>query len=237
MLVIPQLELKDRRVVRPTRDSGRERQPQERALEVARAWAAAGFHRIHIVDRDAIAGHGSNAMLVDEIVRDCGAEVQVDEAAESRDDIERLVSAGAARVVVGPRWQDEPEWLARVADFYPGLLIADVEVRARRIMRRGWGHHVPLDVLDVVADLRGVPLGGLLISSAPANGHRIGSEMALLEDIAEASEVPVIVDGGVRTVSELRALEYRGVSAVLVGDGWDRGELEPRSLVSEFGES
>jgi phosphoribosylformimino-5-aminoimidazole carboxamide ribotide isomerase len=238
MLAIPQLDLRGGSCVRPheSGDRGSGGAPIGRAVDVARSWATAGFHRIHIVDRDAIAGHGSNELLVDEIVRDGTVEVQINDAADSADQIEHLVSAGATRIVLGPRSLEEPEWLASTADLYPGLLIVAADIRERRVVTRGWLRNLPSEILDVVADLNGVPIGGFLVSTSCANGHRSGADLALIEDIADASDVPVIVEGGMHAMSDLRALEHRGVSAVLLGEPLYRGELDPRSVAMEFGE-
>jgi phosphoribosylformimino-5-aminoimidazole carboxamide ribotide isomerase len=211
--------------------------PPVGALDMARSWAALGFHRIHVVDHDAMTGSSASGLLVDQIVRDGAVDVQVDDAADSGDDIERLVSAGAVRVVVGTRWLDEPEWLASTAEQFPGLLIVAAEVRDRRVVTRGRWKGFPAAVLDVVADLAGVPLGALLVSSAASNGHRTNADLGLIEDIAEASDTPLMIEGGVRQLSDLRALEHRGVSAVLLGEQLYRGDLDPRSVASEFGEA
>jgi phosphoribosylformimino-5-aminoimidazole carboxamide ribotide isomerase len=182
-------------------------------------------------------GGVANDSLVDEIVRDAALEVQVDDAAESADEIDRLISAGVARVVVGPRSLDEPEWLASTAELYPGMLIVATDVRERRVVTRGWVRSLPAAVLDVVADLSGVPLGGFLVSSAHADGSRTCADLALIEDIADACDVPVIVEGAVQKMSDLRALEHRGVSAVVLGDQLFRGDLDPRSIALEFEDS
>lgn len=240
MLAIPQVELRSGACVRSAAHSGNGQDHGAafgNALGLARSLAADGFHRIHLVDRDAVLGNGSNSLLVDEIVRDGSVEVQINDAAESGDEIERLVSAGAVRVVLGPRWLDEPDWLSRTAEFYPGMLIVATAVRERRAVTRGRGRGMPMAVLDVVADLSGVPLGGLLVSFATSEGHRSGADLALIEDISEASDAPLIVDGGVRDMSDLRALEHRGVSAVLLGEQLHRGELDARAVAMEFGEA
>jgi len=186
------------------------------------------------MDRDAVSGTGSNNLLVDAIVRDGALEVQVNDAAESSEEIERLVSAGAARVVLGPRSLEEPEWLASTAELYPGLLIVAADVRERRVVTRGWVRSLPMAILDVVAELSGIPLGGVLVSSV--DGTRSGADLTLIEDIAETSAAPIIVEGCVHAMSDLRALEHRGVSAVLLGDAFCRGELDARSVAMEFGE-
>jgi phosphoribosylformimino-5-aminoimidazole carboxamide ribonucleotide (ProFAR) isomerase len=235
MLAIPKLDLRGGSYVGAwLGDRANGAASSKDALDIARSWATAGFHRIHVVDRDAISGTGSNDLLIDDIVRDGALEVQVNDAAESGDQIERLVSAGAVRVVVGPRSLEEPEWLASTADLFPGVLIVSADVRERRVVTRGWVRSLPMAILDVVAELSGLPLGGFLISSPDAT--RTGSDLALIEDIAEASQAPVIVEGCVHAMSDLRALEHRGVSAVLLGEALCRGELDARGVAMEFGE-
>jgi phosphoribosylformimino-5-aminoimidazole carboxamide ribotide isomerase len=193
-----------------------------------------GFRRIHVTDTDAIAGTGSNSVLVDDIIRDGAIEVQVSDAAESSDRIEQVVAAGAVRVVVGPRGLEEPDWLSGAAELYPGLLIVASDVRERRVVTRGWVRSMPIDVLDLISELNDLPLGGLLVSPGGDNGG--GFDLSLLEDIADASEFPVMADGGVSTMNDLRALEHRGVSAVLIGGALYSGELDARHVAMEFGE-
>jgi phosphoribosylformimino-5-aminoimidazole carboxamide ribotide isomerase len=80
-----------------------------------------------------------------------------------------------------------------------------------------------------------LPLGGLLVSPGAGDAGR-GFDLSLLEDIAEASEFPLIADGGISTMNDLRALEHRGVSAVLLGGALYSGELDARHVAMEFGE-
>jgi phosphoribosylformimino-5-aminoimidazole carboxamide ribotide isomerase len=201
------------------------------AIGCARNWAHQGFHRIHLTDGDALAGLGSNEQLIDEIIRDGAIEVQVSDAAQSSERIEQVVNDGAVRVVVGPRGLDEPEWLAGAADLYPGLLIVATDLRERRVVTRGWVRTLPIDVFDLVGELNGLPLGELLVS--PGAGEMF--DLSLIEDIAEASNFPVIADGGVAGMHDLRALEHRGVSCVLLGGALYTGELDARTVAREFG--
>src|SRR5207237_5458037 len=113
-------------------------------------------------------------------------DVETSDAAESTEQIERLITAGAVRVVVGPRGFGEPEWLEHAATLYPGLLMVATDVRERRVVTRGWVRTLPLDILDVVDDLNGLPLGGLLVSATVGDGARTGADLSLLEEVADA---------------------------------------------------
>jgi len=238
MIVIPTVELRHGMCVRPSHpaNGSGSGSPLGEAIGVVRGWANIGFRRIHLIDADAIAGTGSNEALVDEIIRDGAVEVEACDAAESSDRIEQLVDAGAVRVVLGPRALSEPEWLAGACELFPGMLIVATDVRERRVVTRGWVRSLPLDILDVANDLSGLPLGGLLVSTAPGESPRTGSDLALIEDVVEACDFSVIVSGGVASMNDLRALEHRGVSAVVLGDPLYSGAIDPHNASMEFDE-
>jgi phosphoribosylformimino-5-aminoimidazole carboxamide ribonucleotide (ProFAR) isomerase len=91
-----------------------------------------------------------------------------------------------------------------------------------------------VDIFDVVQELAGLPLGGVLISVANGAGSLTSVDLSLLEDIAEECDFPVLTVGGVATMNDLRALEHRGVSAVVLGSVLYSGALDARAVAQEF---
>jgi phosphoribosylformimino-5-aminoimidazole carboxamide ribotide isomerase len=235
MIAIPNVDLRSGVCVQP----GRSGHPDELVsadlpINVARSWANAGFRRVHVVDLDADSGSGSNAALVEDIIRDGAMDVQTSGGVETTEQIQRFAEAGATRIVLGPRAIEEPSWLATAADLFPGMLVVSTDIRERRVVTRGWVRTLPLDIFDVIEDLEGIPLGGLLVSALRFDGQRSSADLGLLEDIVESCAYPLIASGGVATLSDLRALEHRGVSAVLLGNALYSGEIDARAVAQEF---
>ena len=236
MIAIPAVDLRDGACVQLVGGSfADERVRLNDPMSVARNWERIGFQRLHVVDLDAATGSGSNLPVIESILRDTAAAVQVGGGVRSTESIEQLFRAGAEHVVVGTRALEEPDWLADVSSLYPGLLVVATDVRERRVVTRGWVRTLPLDVLDVVHDLNGLPLGGVLVTAVHLEGQMRGTDLALMEDVAETSHFPVIASGGVTTVNDIRALEHRGISAVVIGMALYTGVLDPRQLAQEFG--
>jgi phosphoribosylformimino-5-aminoimidazole carboxamide ribotide isomerase len=237
MIAIPAVDLRDGACAQLVGGSyARERVRLENPVEVARSWTRYGFRRIHVVDLDAATGRGGNVGVVREILRDTPAEVQVGGGIRERDQIEELLADGASRVVVGTRALDEPEWLAEIADDFPGQVIVAADVRERRLVTRGWVRTLPANILDTVEELNGLPLGGLLVTAVHREGQMQGVDLPLMEDVAEASHVPVFASGGVASVHDLRALAYREIAGVVIGMALYTGALDPRAVAGEFGE-
>jgi phosphoribosylformimino-5-aminoimidazole carboxamide ribotide isomerase len=231
MLVVPKLELVNGATPR-LGDAGA--LGSEDPLTAARAWAAEGFSRLQIVDRDAVTGRGSNLGLIEIIGRDHAAEFDVVAGTDSSESIEACIDAGANRVVLGPRALAEPDWLASVVETFPGTLIVGTSVRERRVVTRGWVRTLPIDLLDLADELAGVPLAGLLVTALDRAGDN-GLELALLEDVVEACELPVFVEDAQLSRSDLRAFENRGLAGVVVPAFALATSLDARGVANEFG--
>ncbi len=235
MIVIPAVDLREGACVQLVGGSYANEQVRlENPLEVARGWARAGFTRLHVVDLDAATGRGNNAAIVRDMLGEVPANIQVGGGVRSGDTIEKLLDEGATWVVLGTRALEEPEWLAGTASSFPGQLIVAADVRERQIVTRGWARTLSRTVLDAIEQLNDIPLGGVLVTAVHREGQLAGTDLFLMEDVAELSVHPVIASGGISTVSDLRELSDRGIAAAVVGMALYTGALDARSVAEEF---
>lgn len=236
MIAIPAVDLRDGACVQLVGGSfTHEKIRLDNPVDVARSWEHYGFHRLHVVDLDAATGRGSNLGVVRSLLFDSGIPIQVGGGVRTDDLVEELLEAGAAHVIVGTRAIEEPEWIAELAARHPGEIIVACDVRERRVTTRGWEHTLPLDILDVLEELNPLLLGGLLVTAVHCEGQMQGTDLPLMEDVAEASNFPVFASGGITTMQDLRALEHRGMAGVVIGMALYTGALDPVVVAGEFG--
>jgi phosphoribosylformimino-5-aminoimidazole carboxamide ribotide isomerase len=237
MIAIPAVDLRDGACVQLVGGSfSQEKVRLENPVEVARSWEQFGFRRLHVVDLDAATSRGSNLEVIESLLFHSSVPIQVGGGVRTSEYAEELLAAGASGVIVGTRALEEPDWLADLSGRHPGEIIVACDVRERRITTRGWAHTLPLDILDVVNDLNPLPLGGLLVTAVHREGQMQGTDLPLMEDVAEASSFPVFASGGVATMHDLRALEHRGLAGVVIGMALYTGALDPVVVAGEFGE-
>ena len=201
---------------------------------VARAWTDAGFTRLHVVDLDAATGRGSNEAIVRDLIGLSDMLVQVGGGVRSADAIERLLADGAEYVVVGTRAIEEPEWLNGIATQFPGEVIVAADVRERRVVTHGWEKLQRRDILEVIDELNDSPLAAVLVTAVHKEGQMRGTDLFLMEDVAERSECPVLASGGITTMNDLRALADRGIAGAVIGMALYTGALDPRAVAGEF---
>ena len=90
---------------------------------VARAWRQYGFHHLHVVDLDGVAGRGQNTAEIQAILAATDAEVQIGGGIRSQASIDQMLNDGAQRVVIGTRALEDPDWLIDMSMAYPGCIV------------------------------------------------------------------------------------------------------------------
>ena len=202
---------------------------------VAREWVRAGFSRLHVVDLDAATARGTNMGVIRDILRESAVPVQVGGGIREQSQIEQLLDDGATWVIVGTRAVEDEHWRNEMALRFPGRLIVAADVRERRVVTGGWTQTSNHDVIDFVESLRGLPLGGVLVTAVHLEGRLEGTDLALMEATADASEWPVFASGGITSADELRALEHRGLAGAVLGLALYTGVLDAPRIAEEFG--
>src|SRR6266576_1478970 len=89
---------------------------------VAIAWRQYGFRHLHVVDLDGVTGFGNNTAAIQAVLGATDVEVQVGGGIRSPELIQRCLSVGAERVVIGTCALEDPDWLAEMASGFPGSI-------------------------------------------------------------------------------------------------------------------
>jgi phosphoribosylformimino-5-aminoimidazole carboxamide ribotide isomerase len=233
MKAIPAIDLREGacvQLVGGSYDDERVRLPDP--LQVAEQWRSAGFSTFHVVDLDAATGRGSNASVIEQLIK--GGDVQVGGGVRDEATIERWLGLGAARVVVGTRGVEDQAWLERVAARFPERVVLAADVRGRAVVTRGWATQTSLDVTELLARVASFPLAGVLVTAVHVEGQLQGTDVALFKDVIAKTRLPIIASGGVTTADDLRSLQSTGCRAAVIGMALYTGRLDAPATAQEF---
>lgn len=236
MIAVPAVDLKDGRCVQLV--GGR---PDDERLSlpdpegVARRWSEAGFRHLHLVDLDAALGRGDNRDLLRRILEEADASVQVGGGVRSRSDVDALLDAGADRVVVGTRAVRDPGWLERTAEERPDRLVVAADVRNGEVLVKGWTEGSGLPIEALLERLAPLPLAGVLCTDVGREGRLEGVERTSVREVVGATDHPVWVSGGIRSLDELAFLDEIGAAGAVLGTALYTGALDAESVAKEYG--
>jgi len=197
----------------------------------ARAWAAAGFHWIHVVDLNgAVEGKAANVPAVEAILSATSTPVQLGGGIRSLADIERWVEAGVSRVILGTVAVREPQVVREAARLWPEQIAVSVDVRAGKVAVQGWTEDSDLDAITVSKRFEDVGVGALIITDIDRDGTTMGFNVDAFGAIADVVAIPVIAAGGLASVQDIINLKARKgtpIAGAVLGRALYNGEIVP----------
>jgi phosphoribosylformimino-5-aminoimidazole carboxamide ribotide isomerase len=199
--------------------------------KVARRWEAQGASRLHIVDLEAArAGDRSQADVVRAVIDAVGIPCQVAGGIRDVATAERLVAAGADRVVMGTALVREPELASAVlATVGPDHLVAAVDVRDGHAMGSGWTTDADRrPAVDLVTRLRDAGVELFAVTAIARDGLMTGPDLDLLEQAAHhaGGRDRIIASAGVSSLADIRALAAGGFAGAILGRALYEGRLD-----------
>lgn len=227
LTVIPAIDIKAGRAVRLRQGRADEvsdyGDPVERAYEFERS----GARWLHVVDLDAAFGTGDNRPIVESIVNNVEVSVQVSGGIRDTAALERAVSTGAHRIILGTAAIENPDWAAAMIERFAERIVIGLDLKDGKVATRGWTQTegVYNDFIDRF-DSSGCQR--YMITDISKDGTLAGPNLGLLKEIASLTSASIIASGGVATLDDiaaLRSLVDDGIEAVIIGKAFYEGHF------------
>lgn len=199
-------------------------------LEAALAWAEQGGKWIHLVDLDgAKAGEPVNHQLIGDIARSVKVPVQTGGGLRTVENVERLLSLGVSRVIIGTAAIEDRPFVEEVLRRFGEQVAIGIDARNGYVATRGW-----LETSEVKAEELAVQLAELgaktfIFTDISRDGMMQGPNVEAIVRLAQVSGQSVIASGGVSRYEDLEALAAhadKGVAGAIIGKALYTGSIE-----------
>ncbi len=235
MLVIPAIDLKDGQCVRLRQvDLKQETVYSEDPAAMAAHWQQLGGQRLHLVDLNgAVDGQPRNFAHIEKILATVSIPIQVGGGIRSIETVRLYLLRGVHRVVLGTSALMNPTFLDQACKEFPDRVIVGIDARDGKVAVHGWTHVSNTSVTELVQQLAGYPLAGLIYTDIATDGMLAGPNLAGLRDMVGCSSVPVIASGGITSLDDLRAIRSLGsrISGAIVGKALYDGKIDLREAI------
>jgi phosphoribosylformimino-5-aminoimidazole carboxamide ribotide isomerase len=236
MIIFPAIDLKDGRCVRLRQgDMQRVTVFNDDAAAQARAFEAAGFEWLHVVDLNgAFAGHSVNADAIRAIRTAISIPMQLGGGIRDLAGVESWLSAGVSRVILGTAAVRNPSFVKEAARLHPGCVAVGIDARDGFVAVEGWAEASTLPAIELGKRFEDAGVAAIIFTDIARDGMLKGVNVTATAVLANAISIPVIASGGVSGVGDLAALEASNapIAGVVIGRALYDGRIDPAVALS-----
>ena len=235
MILYPAIDLKDGKCVRLVHgDMDRATVFGDDPAAQAAAFESAGCEWVHLVDLNgAFAGEPVNGAAVEAILKRITVPAQLGGGIRDMATIERWLSKGLSRVILGTVAVENPALVREAAKAFPGHVAVGIDARHGKVATKGWAEETDVLVTDLARSFEDAGVAAIIYTDILRDGAMGGPNIAATEALARAVSIPVIASGGVSSLADLVALRDTGVIAgAISGRALYDGAIDLRSALS-----
>lgn len=236
MIIIPAIDLKEGKCVRLRQgqmDSSTifSQDPTAQALQ----WQQSGASRIHIVDLDgSVGGSPANLASIRGIVSQVRVPVQLGGGIRDAATIRMYLDLGVDTVILGTVAAKDPDLVLRFLSMFPRRVAIGIDARSGFVAVQGWTESTRLKATELAARYDPVSPSAFIYTDIDRDGMMRGPNMAATKEFAASLTTPVILSGGISSISDVQnalPLEREGVMGIIIGRALYEGKIDLKKAI------
>ena len=222
MLILPAIDLRGGNCVRLIKgDFKQETIYSEHPEEIALRWEGEDAEFLHVVDLDgALAGEPQNMDAIKRILQAVTIPIEVGGGIRSMESIDRLLSIGVSRVILGSVAVHKEELVQEACSTYGNRIVVGIDAKKGIVATDGWEKSGGISAVELAKKLGAFGLETIIYTDISRDGTLSGVNVTETAHLARASGIKVIASGGVKSISDIEELKKRecdGIIGVIVG--------------------
>lgn len=237
MIIYPAIDIRGGRCVRLT--EGRfdaETVFADDPAEMALKWAGLGAEFLHLVDLDgALAGEGKNVPVIERILQSVSIPVQLGGGIRNLETIEKLLSLGVSRLILGSAAVKNPQLVEEACKKYPGHIAVGIDAKNGDVAIEGWGKGSGVAATELAKKMAAYGVETIIYTDISRDGMLSGVNVEATAALARACGVPIIASGGVASLEDIRrvkAVESDGVQGCIIGKAIYTGAVDLKAALA-----
>lgn len=227
MIIYPAIDLYEGKAVRLFKgDYNQMTVYNEDPLAVAQDFLRCGSTHIHIVDlQGARDGTTPNLETVQRIKQQTGLFCEVGGGIRTMEIVDRYLSAGMDRVILGTAAVTDPDFLAAAIKKYGDKIAVGIDIKDNLVAIKGWTKTSDKDALTFCAQMQAAGVKTVICTDISKDGAMQGTNHGLYKTLSEKFSLQIIASGGVSTLEDIQQLAARKIHGAIVGKAYYTGAI------------
>jgi len=200
---------------------------------VALSFRQAGAKAAHIVDLEgARDGKPANFDVIKLIAAQSGLEIQVGGGIRTADTIEKYLTAGVRRLILGTAAVSTPGFLQEMVGLYGDAIAVSADISEGFVAIKGWTEISDCDILSFCRSVEEVGVKTLICTDISKDGLLSGTNMELYRELRQKLSITIIASGGISALDEIKALSALRIDGAILGKALYTGNIDLRQAIA-----
>ena len=227
MIILPAVDIIGGEAVRLLRGDYDQKTVYGDPVEFALKFKSAGAEYIHIVDLDgAKTGDTPNLETVKRIIEKSGLFCEIGGGIRNIETIERYISAGAGRVILGTAAAENYEFVKTASEKYGEKIAVGADLKDGYIAVKGWTETTGITADKFFADMTALGVKTVICTDISKDGAMQGTNVILYKELSGKFDINIIASGGVSSISDIESLKNMGVYGAIIGRAYYSGAID-----------
>ena len=239
MKIFPAIDIKDKKCVRLVKGNFDNKTEYEISpVEQAKKYKDHGFKNLHLVDLDgALTGETVNLDIIQEIIKNFDLKIEVGGGVRSFESIKKYTDAGVEKVILGSAAIKDKKFLKEACQKFPNKIALGLDAKDGYLSVSGWKENLNQLTLDFLKEVNDYGVSRLIYTDINKDGTKSSPNFKETEKVAEISNCPVIISGGVSSIDDIKKaknLNNKNIEGIIVGKAIYDGDIQLEELSKEI---
>ena len=233
MLIYPAIDLFEGKAVRLFKgDYAQMTVYNDDPPETAADFVSKGASHIHIVDLEgAKNGTTPNFETVCAIKNRSGLFCEVGGGIRSIETIEKYISAGIDRVILGTAAVTEKGFVEKAVEKFGDAVAVGIDIRNGDVAIKGWTESSGITANDFCKKMQGIGVKTLICTDISKDGAMQGANHGLYNELMEKFNMQIIASGGVSSIDDVKRLAANGLYGAIIGKAYYTGAIDLKEAI------
>lgn len=233
MILLPAIDLYGQKAVRLVRgDYAQMTVYSDDPASLAKEFERQGAAHLHMVDLEgAKDGTTPHLSLVERVAKETGLSIEIGGGIRSMETVERYLSCGVSRVILGTAAVTDEAFLQKAVQTYGEHIAVGADVRDGYVSIRGWLERSAFTLEDFLARMQTIGVRTVICTDISKDGMLGGANLALYRALSEQFSLRLIASGGVSSLEDIRALREMGLYGAILGKAYYTGAVDLREAL------
>ena len=237
MKVFPAIDIKDKKCVRLIKgDFNSKTEYEISPVEQAKKYKDHGFINLHIVDLDgALTGRTINIDLIKDLVSKFDLKIEIGGGIRNFESIQKYTDIGVEKVILGSAAIKDKNFLKEACKRFPNKIALGLDAKNGYLAVSGWKENSNKLTTDFLQEINDYGVSRLIYTDINRDGTKQSPNFEETSKIAEISNCPVIISGGVSSMDDIRkAKSLKNIEGIIVGKAIYDGDIKLEELAKEI---